>query len=347
MRIVHIILSRGFAGSERATAEMCNAHAGAHDILLIIKRAHAGPTGVSIRQWLDPRVRVVEVGNWLPRADIARALAEFRPDVIHAHLRRSTRMLARIGPAAPTIATLHLAVNGPHFVAMDAIVCIAQWQKRAIPADYAGRVFDINESLIPNRRLAADEVGRLRAELGAQAGDYLVGGVGRLAHSKGFDVLIEAFRRANLPGARLVILGEGRERKRLERMLAPAITLPGFRNDVKDCYQAFDLFGSPSRSEPLGRVILEALDAGTPVVAAATLGPSEILRKYPGDLFPVGDADALAGLLRRHHGARTPHARHDLSPYFIENVARETLAAYTELIERKRTARERVAHGAH
>lgn len=345
MRILHIILSRGFAGSERATAEMCNAHVGAHEVLLIIKRAHVGPTGVSIRQWLDARVRVVEVGNWLPRAGIARTLADFKPEVIHAHLRRSTRMLARIGPEAPTIATLHLSVNGPHFVSMDGIICIAQWQKRDIPADYAGRIFDINESLIPNRRLAPDEIARLRTQLGVQNGEYLVGGVGRLARSKGFDVLIEAFKRARLPAARLVILGEGRERKRLEKLLAPGIALPGFRTDVKDCYQALDLFVSPSRSEPLGRVILEALDAGTPVVAAATLGPSEILGRYPGDLFPIGDADALAAHLRRHHAARTPHTRHDLSAYFIENVARETHAAYVELIERKRGARPGSAHG--
>jgi len=338
LRILHIILSRGFAGSERATAEMCNAHCGTHEVALILKRSHVGAGKVSIRQWVDPRVRVFEVGNWLPRAGIERALAGFRPDVIHAHLRKSTRMLARIRPDAPTIATLHLSVNGPHFVAMDGIICIASWQTRDIPADYAGRIFHINESLIPNRRLTPGEIARLRVELGAQPGAYLVGGVGRLAHSKGFDLLIEAFRRASLPDARLVILGEGRERGRLERLLTPAIALPGFRSDVKDCYQAFDLFVSPSRSEPLGRVLFEALDAGAPVVAAATLGPGEILQRYPGDLFPIGDVQALAALLKRHHAQRTPHARHDLSPYYIDNVARETEAAYRELIERKRAA---------
>lgn len=339
LRIVHIILSRGFAGSERATAEMCNAHCGAHEVMLIIKRSHTNSAGVSIRQWLDARVRVVAVGDWLPRRGIASALEQFQPNVIHAHLRRSTRMLARIEPAAPTVATLHLSVNGPHFAAMDGIICIARWQARDIPADYRGRVFHINESLIPNRRLGAEEIARLRAELGAQPGEYLVGGVGRLAHSKGFDVLIEAFKRARLPDARLVILGEGRERKRLEGLLTPAISLPGFRNDVKDCYQAFDLFVSPSRSEPLGRVLFEALDAGAPVVAAAALGPSEILEQYPGDLFPIDNVDALAALLTGHRAARTPHARHDLSPYFIDNVARETEAAYRELVERKRAVR--------
>ena len=77
LRIAHIILSRGFAGSERATAEMCNAHCEKHDVLLIIKKGHANSAGVSIRQWVDPRVKVVEVGNWFPKSDIAKALDEY------------------------------------------------------------------------------------------------------------------------------------------------------------------------------------------------------------------------------------------------------------------------------
>ena len=72
MRIAHIILSRGFAGSERATAELCNAQSRTHDVLLIIRRGHANAAGITIRQWVDPGVRIVEVGNWLPRAGISR-----------------------------------------------------------------------------------------------------------------------------------------------------------------------------------------------------------------------------------------------------------------------------------
>ena len=336
LKIVHTILSKGFAGSERATAEMCNAHCHEHTVLLILKRGHTSRNGVSIRQWLDPAVQVVEVGNWLPRAEMARALEEFRPDVIHAHLRRSTRLLARIRPSAATIATLHLTANGPHFADMDGLICIAQWQHEDIPRGYRGRVFDINESLIPNRRLSAAEIATLRRELGAAAGDYLVGGVGRLARSKGFDVLIEAFKRAQLPTARLVIIGEGRERSRLERALVPSISVPGFRSDAKDCYQAFDLFVSPSRSEPLGRVVLEALDAGVPVVASATRGPAEILSRYPGELCPIGDVEALAALLRQSYERRPPRMHHDLSAYHLSNIARETEAAYRELIDAKR-----------
>jgi glycosyltransferase involved in cell wall biosynthesis len=336
MRIAHLLLSRGFAGTERATAEMCNAHVRDHAILAVLRSGHRGAGGASIRDHLDPAVEVIEIGPWWQRRAVSGALASFEPQIVHAHLRRATRLLAHTWPRAPAIATLHLTVNGPHFAAMEGLICIAHWQRRDIPADYRGRVFDINESMIPARRLSAAEIAERRAQLGAGSGDYLIGGVGRLARSKGFDLLIEAFARAALPAARLVILGDGRERARLARQASAAgerVQLAGYRADVKDYYQAFDLFVCPSRREPLGRVVLEALDAGTPVLASATDGPSELLARHGGDLFPVGDVTALAARLRHHYEVRTPRTEHDLSAHHIDTVARETLAAYRELTD--------------
>lgn len=335
MRIAHLLLSRGFAGTERATAEMCNAHAREHAVLAILRSSHRGAGGASIRDHLDPAVEVIEIGPWWQRRAVGGALAAFDPQIVHAHLRRATRLLAYIQPRAPAVATLHLTVNGPHFAAMEGLICIADWQRRDIPAGYRGRVFRIEESMIPARRLTAGEIAERRAELGAAPGEYLIGGVGRLARSKGFDLLIEAFVRAALPAARLVILGDGRERARLARQARAAgerVYLAGYRAEVKDYYQAFDLFVCPSRREPLGRVVLEALDAGTPVLASATDGPSELLARHGGDLVPAGDVAALAAHLRHHYQVRTPRSGHDLSAYHIDTVARQTLAAYSELI---------------
>src|SRR6202162_567545 len=327
MRIAHMLLSRGFAGTKRATAEMCNAHIHDHAVLLILRRDHRGAGGASIRDRLDPAVQLVEVSRWWPRPAVRAALQRFAPDVVHAHLRRSTRLLSQIRRDAATVATLHLTVNGPHFAAMDGLICIAAWQRRDIPPGFHGQIFFINESMIPARRLSPDELAARRAELNAAQGDYLIGGVGRLAHSKGFDLLIEAFERADLPGARLAILGDGRERTRLQRLAqraAPRVTLAGFHQDVKEYYQAFDLFVCPSRREPLGRVVLEALDAGVAVLATVTDGPSELLERHGGDLVPIGDVGALATRLRHHYEARTPRSEHELSAYHIETVARQT-----------------------
>jgi glycosyltransferase involved in cell wall biosynthesis len=335
MRIMHVILSRGFAGSERTVAQLANTQCREHEVMLVLKRSHRNRAGVSITQWIDPRVQIVEVGNWFPRAAIAAAIDEFRPDVIHAHLRRSTKLLAQIRPSAATVVTLHITVNGPHFADMDGIICIARWQQKVIPAGYRGRVLQINPGYIPHYRLARTQIEELRRELGVQPDEFLIGGVGRLSRKKGFDVLIEAFRRADLPKSKLVILGEGSERRRLQRLCTPDITLPGFRANIKGYYQAFDLFVCPSRQEPFGFVLLEALDAGVPIIASNALGPSEVLGSYPGAIFPVDDVDALASLLRQHEARRSPGVPQDLSAYAMPLIAGQTESAYRELMRVK------------
>jgi glycosyltransferase involved in cell wall biosynthesis len=227
-------------------------------------------------------------------------------------------------------------VNGPQFLAMDGLIVIAQWQKRDL-ARYRGRIFDINESLIPTPKVGAEQRRHLRELAGAEETEFLIGGVGRLAKSKGFDTLIRAFEQAAIPDAKLVIIGDGRERKRLEQLAqrdpVSKVRFLGFRPDAKAFYQAFDLFVSPSRSEPLGRVLFEAIDAGTPVLATATQGPSEILVRYPGTLVPIDDVPAMSVALRSLATQRPARVDQDLSAYHLENVVRETLQAYRELIE--------------
>jgi len=222
---------------------------------------------------------------------------------------------------------------------MDGLVCISPWQLDTIPAGYKGLAVMIRNSLLPHERIDAARRVALRAELGADAGTWLVGGVGRLARSKGWDILIRAFREAQLSDSRLAILGEGRERARLARLARGAqITLPGFRKDVKDYYQAFDLFVCPSRSEPMGRVIMEALDAGTPVIASDAKGPREILAEYPGELVPIGAVGELAAALRRAYDA--PHERIDvdLSAHHLGRVSHEMVEFYERVIARRQSA---------
>ncbi|MFO1401756.1 MAG: glycosyltransferase [Steroidobacteraceae bacterium] len=337
LRIAHVILSQGFAGSERSTVESCAAQCAAHDVLVVVRRGHRSRSGASIRDHLDPRVAVTEVPDrWFTRRRLEQVLREWRADVAHAHLRRATRLLARCRLDVARISTLHLGINGPQFLEMDALVCISPWQLETIPKDYRGRAQLIRNSLVPHARLGPERIAALRAGMGAAPGEFLVGGVGRLAHSKGWDLLLRAFAQAALPNACLALVGEGRERARLQKLAGPRVRLLGFRPDAKDYYQAFDLFVCPSRREPMGRVILEALDAGVPVVAAAAAGPREILAEFHGDLVPVGDVPALAAALRRAWEARGERREVDVSAHHLERVSGEMIALYREAIARRR-----------
>jgi len=127
-------------------------------------------------------------------------------------------------------------------------------------------------------------------------------GVGRLTAQKDFPTLIRAFAlvRKERP-ARLMILGEGEERPKLEALvreldLEKDVALPGFVDNPYKYMKRAALFVLSSRWEGLPAVLIEALALGTPVVSTdCPSGPREILENGKlGKLVPAGNVKALA-----------------------------------------------------
>ncbi len=127
-------------------------------------------------------------------------------------------------------------------------------------------------------------------------------GVGRLEKQKDFSTLIRAFAqvRQKRP-ARLMILGEGTERPRLEALvqklgIAADVALPGFVANPYAYMAKASAFVLSSLFEGLPTVLIEAMAAGAPVVSTdCESGPSEILaRGQYGRLVPVGSSGEMA-----------------------------------------------------
>jgi glycosyltransferase involved in cell wall biosynthesis len=127
-------------------------------------------------------------------------------------------------------------------------------------------------------------------------------GVGRLTQQKDFITLIRAFALVRRQvEARLVILGEGEDRPRLEQLAAELglqadVALPGFVENPYAFMRRSAVFALSSRWEGFGNVLIEAMACGTRVVATDCLsGPREILEDGKwGKLVPVGNPEALA-----------------------------------------------------
>ncbi|MBT8224347.1 MAG: glycosyltransferase family 1 protein [Dactylosporangium sp.] len=133
---------------------------------------------------------------------------------------------------------------------------------------------------------------RLRAVL-APRGETIVGYVGRLAPEKRVDLLA---RVARMPGVRVVVVGDGPERARLERLLPDAVFLGTRRGEqLARIYASLDLFVHPGPHETFGQTVQEALASGLPVVAPAAGGPVDLVEPgRTGLLVRPGDARDLA-----------------------------------------------------
>ncbi len=123
--------------------------------------------------------------------------------------------------------------------------------------------------------------------------------LGRFDDAKGFDVLLAAVAKLKPQNIRLFLAGDGKERKRIQELVAEyqlqdRVRLVGWRHEVRDFLLQGDLFVLPSRYEPFGIVLLEAMACGIPIVTTNCDGPREILDAASAWFCAADNADSLA-----------------------------------------------------
>jgi len=173
--------------------------------------------------------------------------------------------------------------------------------------------------------------------------DYILA-IGRLNRQKGFDNLIKAFAESALKNTvKLVILGEGKERKNLEKLITELnlknqVLLFG-KVDNPFIYMKYaKFFISSSRHEGFGNVLLEALACRTPIISTnCETGTSEIIESEEnGLLVPVEDEEALKLAMeklfydRELYKRLKVNTRKSIEKFNITNIIKDWLNLFEE-----------------
>lgn len=183
-----------------------------------------------------------------------------------------------------------------------------------------------------------DQAAEVRREIGVGADDFVVIQVARLDHLKDHVTAVETHRQvvAQSPDAKLVLVGEGPERPKIEeairsRGLESSVILLGLRKDIPRLVRASDLFLLTSVSEGIPLTLIEAMAARKPVVSTRVGGVGEVVEEgKTGLLAPSGDAATLAGQILTLAGdpaLRTEYGR-------LGRLRAEELFSETQMMER-------------
>lgn len=172
---------------------------------------------------------------------------------------------------------------------------------------------------------------------------------GSLIPRKGYDILIDAASKLNIPKENwnLTIIGSGPEKRRLECMIAEKglqnnIFLVGrlSKSEIVETLHKSDCFVLSSRSETFGVVVIEALSAGLPCVVTRCGGTDGLINEKSGLYVPVDDAEAMMHSMKHiyNHSASYNKAeirRDCLSKYSAIAVGTRLKEIYINTIKRK------------
>jgi glycosyltransferase involved in cell wall biosynthesis len=336
-RVLHPITRLTLGGSSENTIASCVALNGAgYDCLLATSFRESDAASLTDARRRGCRVvDVPALGREIaPLADLT-ALAQLvqlirreRPAIVHTH----TSKAGFVGRLAAVLARAPAVIHQPHghifygyygprrtavFTALERRA--ARWTDRIITLTDRGTAEHLAHGIgraeqyvtvpsgvpITELRAAAPPRGEARARLGLDADAMVIVGLGRLVPIKGFDLLVRALAIvvSQVPTARVLLVGEGAERAHLETIAASLgvaghLRLTGGTSDAAACLAAADVVTVPSRNEGMGRVIVEAMSLGRPVVATAVGGiPDVVTDGECGRLVEPEDVEALAAAL--------------------------------------------------
>ncbi|HOJ51817.1 MAG TPA: glycosyltransferase family 4 protein [Syntrophales bacterium] len=180
---------------------------------------------------------------------------------------------------------------------------------------------------------------KMRSSLSLGADDFVIGSVGRLTQVKGHRYLLNAYARYLGRGGKgtCVMVGEGELRKELTEQaqqlgIEKLVRFLGWRPDVAPVMKAFDVFVLPSLNEGMGKVVVEAMACGLPVIASNVGGIKDlIVHGENGLLVPPTDEESLAEAIMLLY--RKPHLRKEMGEKGKQKALLYSREAMVEKIE--------------
>ena len=341
IRVAHIITRLIIGGAQENTLFTVEGLMTSEDFEpLLITGPPIGPEGELVQRARSKGVNLVivpelrreihPIRDSLSLLKLIRLLREFKPDIVHTHSSKAGilgRLAARLVGTKVIVHTIHGLPFHPYqsrllnalFIVLERTA--ARWTDCLVTVADAMWEKAIKVGIAPRRKFrtiysgievegflkSAKHRAAMRRKLGFSRNDIVIGKVARLFHLKGHEYLFEAFPIVldAFPRAKLLLVGDGILRRRLERMaerlgFADKVRFAGLVDPslIPAYISAMDVVVHASLREGLARVLPQALLCGKPVVSYDIDGAREvIIDGETGRLVPPQSVGPLANAI--------------------------------------------------
>jgi glycosyltransferase involved in cell wall biosynthesis len=272
IKIIHILISKGFAGSEKYLCDLTDYQLKFFDVSIIILKKN-----IMLKKSINKNVKTYQIIDFLKKIQIKDIIKKSKPDIIHTHLSNAAKCV-RKSSEFKIVATAHMNFKSSILKNCDCLIVSNNTQYKEATKNFKGVLF--KSYLWTKLKPITKTKSKLRNELKIPRKNIIFGSIGRFHPQKGFDLILKKFKQENPKNSTLVLIGNGHEEFKKKIKNHKNVILLGHIDNVSNYYNLFDIAVFASRWETFGFTLVEAMQFQLPIISSIHFGNKDWINKF-------------------------------------------------------------------
>ncbi len=272
LNIIHIIISKKYSGSEKYVCDLLKYQNKVFNTSIIISEKN-----LYFKKILPKKVTKYLISDYFKKFQINKIIKKFKPDIIHTHLGDATRLINK-SKKYKIVSTLHMNYKHRYYKSCDALIVSNKTQFSEISKIFKGKVFYSYLWIYLNKITKNKNV--IKKKLNIPLKSKVIGSIGRFHPQKGFDIILNCFKKANPKNTTLLLIGNDHNEYAHKINGYENIILLGHVDNVSNYYNIFDIAIFASRWETFGFSLIESMKFKLPIISSTHIGNKDWIKNY-------------------------------------------------------------------
>jgi glycosyltransferase involved in cell wall biosynthesis len=318
IKIIHILISKGFAGSEKYLCDLIDYQSKFFDVSVIILKKN-----MMLKKYINKNVKTFQIIDFFKKIQITKIIDKDKPDIVHTHLSNAAKCVNKSNKFK-IVATAHMNFKNSILKNCDGLIVSNNTQFKEAAKNFKGALF--KSYLWARLKPITKSKLKLKNELRIPKKNIVFGSIGRFHPQKGFDLILKKFKQEAPKDSTLILIGNGHDEFKKKIKNYKNIVLLGHIDNVSNYYNLFDVAIFASRWETFGFTLVEAMQFQLPIVSSIHIGNKDWIKKFKIKIFNFNQKKKIFSNLDKIK------IKYDLSIFDYKNKCSEITSIYKSLL---------------